>query len=31
MEHGFVISENEGLKMRVPIFEEWVKRFGDVV
>jgi hypothetical protein len=30
-EHGFILKENERFEMRVPIFEEWVKRFGDVV
>ncbi|MCP5107464.1 MAG: ATP-binding protein [bacterium] len=30
-EHGFIVKEADGYKMRVPIFKEWVKRFGDVV
>jgi predicted transcriptional regulator len=30
-EHGFVIKEKDQYKMRVPIFEQWVIRFGEVV
>ena len=30
-EHGFIIKEEDRYKMRVPIFEEWVRQFGDVV
>jgi hypothetical protein len=30
-EHGFVIQEKDHYKMRVPIFEEWIKQFGEVV
>lgn len=28
IEYGFVVEEGEGHRMRVPIFEEWVRRFG---
>jgi hypothetical protein len=30
-EHGFILKENNHYKMRVPIFENWVKEFGEVV
>ena len=30
-EHGFIVKEEDRYKMRVPIFEEWVRQFGDVV
>ena len=30
-EHGFIQPAGENYQMRVPIFAEWVKRFGDVV
>lgn len=30
-EHGFIIKEEDRYKMRVPIFAEWVRQFGDVV
>ncbi|MCP4150882.1 MAG: ATP-binding protein, partial [bacterium] len=30
-QHGYVSKHIDGNKMRVPIFEEWVKKFGDVV
>jgi hypothetical protein len=30
-EHGFVIQEKDHYKMRVHIFEEWIKRFGEEV
>ena len=28
LDYGFIVKEGEGYRMRVPIFEEWVKRFG---
>lgn len=28
IEYGFIVEEGEGYRMRVPIFEEWVRRFG---
>jgi hypothetical protein len=30
-EHGFIVKEKDHYKMRVPIFENWVKEFGEVV
>ncbi|UCH93488.1 MAG: ATP-binding protein [Candidatus Aminicenantes bacterium] len=30
-EHGFVVKEKDHYKMRVPIFEKWVKEFGEVI
>ncbi|UCH93112.1 MAG: hypothetical protein JSV88_22885, partial [Candidatus Aminicenantes bacterium] len=31
-QHGFLVKGKEGVyRMRVPIFEEWVKRFGELV
>ncbi len=29
LEHGFVVKQDGRFKMRVPIFETWVNRFGD--
>lgn len=28
IEYGFIVEAGEGYRMRVPIFEEWVRRFG---
>lgn len=28
LEYGFIEEQGEGYRMRVPIFEEWVRRFG---
>ena len=30
-EHGFILKEKDHYQMRVPIFENWVKEFGEVV
>lgn len=30
-QHGFTVKDVRGLRMRVPIFEEWIKEFGNVV
>lgn len=30
-QHGFVIEEKDSYRMRVPIFTEWVTRFGDMI
>lgn len=31
VEHGFVLRDGDSYKMRVPIFEEWLKRFNEVI
>ena len=29
LDYGYIVSDGaEGFRMRVPLFEEWVKRFG---
>lgn len=28
IEYGFILEEGNSYRMRVPIFETWVKRFG---
>ena len=28
-QHGYTIKKIDGLHMRVPIFEEWIKLFGE--
>ncbi len=30
-EHGFIIKEGNRFRMRVPIFENWIKQFKDVM
>jgi hypothetical protein len=30
LDYGFILKINDGkYKMRVPLFEQWIKKFGD--
>jgi AAA+ ATPase superfamily predicted ATPase len=30
-EHGFIVKENDHYRMRVPIFDMWLKQYGDYI
>lgn len=30
-EHGFIVKENDHYRMRVPIFDTWLKQYGDYI